>query len=58
MKSKMNLEMAGAIFLAIFAIACVVVAIVFSAWWHIGTGVMSAILAWTIGKENYLSNYK
>lgn len=47
-----NLELIGAICLAIFAIACVVTAIAFKAPWHIFTGFIFGVFAWAFGKES------
>ena len=40
------------VFLCLFALSCFVVALVFSAWWHIGTGAMTSLLAWAIYQED------
>ncbi|MBR1526856.1 MAG: hypothetical protein IJ640_09405 [Prevotella sp.] len=37
-------------FFALLALASIITAIVFGAWWHYGTGAMSAAMAWVMYK--------
>lgn len=45
-------EIIGIVFLCLFSLVCFAVAIIFGAWWHIGTGAMTALLAGAIYSED------
>lgn len=57
MKLKINLELVMAVIFAVFAIACAAAAVIFGAWWHMGTSAMSACLAWVLGRESQKEEY-
>lgn len=57
MKLKINLELVMAVIFAVFAIACAAAAVIFGAWWHMGTSAMSACLAWVLGRESQEEEY-
>jgi len=46
-----TLNFIGIVLLAAFALLCVIVAFIYSAWWHLVTGAMFASLAWAIYGE-------
>ena len=49
---KKTADIAIASFLAVMAASAVVVAIVFSAWWHYVLGAMCAVLAYAVYKAD------
>lgn len=46
------LEIIGIVFLCLFSLTCFAVAFILGAWWYIGTGSMTALLALAIYSED------
>ena len=44
------------IFLTVFTLACVVVAIIFGVWWYYGTAALTALLAGAVFEESKNDN--
>ena len=50
------LDIISIVFLALFTAICFIVALIFGAWWHVGTGAMTSLLAWAIYSEESDNN--
>lgn len=46
-----TIDIISIIFLAIFTLACVIIAVALGVWWYAGCGAMTALLANTVYEE-------
>ena len=45
------LDIIGIIFLVIFALTCIIIAVSIGVWWYIGSGAMASLLAAAVYEE-------
>ena len=55
-RNMSTFDIISIIFLTVFTLACVVVAIIFGVWWYYGTAALTALLAGAVFEESKNDN--